>query len=152
MSFIWSLSCSAKVGRAAGFALQDERLDNRARFSILADVKGKALILMVCLLAYLAGWTAVPRLVQAAAHQDCCAKMALAGAHGCPKEGKGEKGCAEKGCAGECLSCPMCYTMIIPVKNPEEPLVLVVKFEYADWQSADLCGYRSDAWKPPNQA
>jgi hypothetical protein len=128
-------------------------------FSILADVKGKALIMMGCLLAYLVGWTAMPRLVQVSAHRDCCAKMAPAGAHGCPKEGhgcpkegKGEKGCAEKGCAGECMSCPLCYTMIIPVRNSEEPVVMVVKSEYADWQSADICGYRSDAWKPPNQA
>src|ERR1700761_6214003 len=107
------------------------------------------MIMMVCLLAYLAGWTAVPRMVQAPAQTtvDCCAKIDKTTPHKCPKEGKGEKRCAD--C---CISCPLCYTMILPAAAPEGPFTLIVKQVYADWQSADIFGYHSDTWKPPNQA
>jgi hypothetical protein len=115
----------------------------------LSWVKGKATIMIVCLLAYLAGWTSVPRMMQAPvqAKADCCAKMDKTAGHKCPKDGKGEKGCAD--C---CISCPLCYTMILPVTGQDEQLSKAITPVYGDLPVAYLYQYYADVWRPPNAA
>jgi len=112
-------------------------------------VKGKAIIMMVCLLAYLAGWTAVPRMMQAPAQAtvDCCAKKDKTAAHKCPKDGKEQKGCTD--C---CMNCPLCYTMILSVFSREGQLSTIVTPLYGDLPVAYLYGYYADVWRPPNTA
>jgi len=104
---------------------------------------------MGCFLAYLAGWTATPQMMQALtrASHECCAKMDKKAGHECPKEGQRDKGGAD--C---CMSCPMCYTMILPVASHEGPLESVVTQSYPDLQSVYLYSYHADAWKPPIKA
>ncbi len=105
--------------------------------------------MMVCLLAYLAGWTAVPRMMQAPCQTtvDCCDKTDKAVGHQCPKDGKGEKGCAD--C---CVSCPLCYTMILPVISSEGQPALAAVPNYGELPIIYLYGYYADVWKPPNAA
>jgi hypothetical protein len=115
----------------------------------LRIVKVKAMIMMVCLLAYLAGWTAVPRMMRAPEQGavDCCAKMDKTNAHQCPKDGKQEKGCAD--C---CLNCPMCYTMILPGFTGQGNPSIVVTSSFGELPVAYLYQYYADVWRPPNAA
>jgi hypothetical protein len=105
--------------------------------------------MMVCLLAYLAGWTAVPRMMQAPVQPsaDCCAKMDKTAAHKCPKDEKGTKGCAD--C---CISCPLCYTMILPVAAREGQFSTLITPFYGELPVAYLYQYYADVWRPPNAA
>ena len=107
------------------------------------------MIMMVCLLAYMAGWAAVPRMMQAPAQATghCCAKMSKTTSHKCPKEGKGEKGCADCG-----VSCPLCYTMILPIIVGHGKSSQVVSPIYGELPVAYLYQYYADVWRPPNAA
>ena len=112
-------------------------------------MKGKAIIMMICLLAYLAGWTAVPRMMQAPVEGKvgCCAKTDGTAAHKCPKDGKGEKGCAD--C---CINCPLCYTMILPVLRQDAQQVEIFSRVYGELPVAYHYQYYADVWRPPNAA
>jgi hypothetical protein len=108
--------------------------------------------MMVCLLAYLAGWTAVPRMMQAPPEKtaDCCAKMNKTTAHKCPKDEKQKCPKDEKGCADCCMSCPLCYTMILSVFNREGQPSGIIASLYGEFPVAYLYQYYADVWRPPN--
>ena len=108
-------------------------------------MKGKAVIVLCCVLAYMAGWMAVPRMMEPV-RKDCCAKaMGKKGAHHCPKDDKGDKGCMDCG-----VSCPMCYTMLMPATSLEEAAVMVARRSYPDVHAAYRFRFHPVAWKPPD--
>jgi hypothetical protein len=111
-------------------------------------VKYKAFILLLSGLAYIVGWTAVPHLTETPVQKQCCAKAMAKTAHPeCPKEGKEDGRCAD--C---CLSCPMCFTTVISVREELSSPGYIIKRVYPVFQSVYIYEYHADAWKPPNRA
>lgn len=132
-------------------------------FSIFVLVKLKAFILVVCAVAYLAEWLAMPGRMgtPAAASSElcpgkeiraekpmCCQKAVNGTVHsGCPKPGKG---CNEvPNC---CLDCPLCYLTILPFAQEETGPAAIGKKLYPVFRETCAYGYHADAWKPPNTA
>jgi hypothetical protein len=123
---------------------------------IFGLLKFKAFILLVAVLAYVGEWLAMPASMDmsggasSASPKMCCEKE---GDHrrrcleDCPKPEKQDKGAAD--C---CLSCPMCYTMILPSAQEHTQFFVTVKKLYPSFQSNYVYGYPTDAWKPPNRA
>jgi hypothetical protein len=118
-------------------------------------LKFKAFILLVAVLAYVGEWLAMPAsmdmsgaamgMASSASPKMCCEKEG--DRHQCPKPEK--KGNGATDC---CLSCPMCYTMILPSAQEHTQFFVTVKKLYPSFQSEHVYGYPTDAWKPPNRA
>ncbi len=115
----------------------------------LSTVKGRAMIMMVCVLAYMAGWAALPRMMQSSGQTTigCSAKMDKTPGHKCPTDGKCENGCPD--C---CVSCPLCYTMILPAFFPNDRPAVVEAPLYGKLTVAFFAPYAADVWRPPNVA
>ena len=109
-------------------------------------MKGKAIIILCCVLAYMVGWMAVPQIMQPI-EKSCCTKATeKAGEHHCPKESKENRKCTDCG-----ISYPICYVMIMPATGPEGITVVVSSRSYPEYYSTYLYRFHSDTWKPPNE-
>jgi hypothetical protein len=126
------------------------RLSWAEKLLYLAVVKGRAIIMVIGMLAYLAGWMAMPQMMQVRTQPavDCCAKkMDRPTNPAAPKEGKGEKAGAD--C---CTSCPLCYMMIISVFNRPVPPLTIAASSYGAFTMAYHYQYDADVWRPPSVA
>jgi hypothetical protein len=118
------------------------------------QVKFKAAILSLCLLAYFAELAALPVSPTVAFGKMCCAgKMKMTGHHGCPKSTKSSNSPA-KDCNSckDCLNCPLCYTIVLTGLAAAEKNTILLSKVYPAYHSNYSFEYYSAAWKPPNIA
>jgi len=105
--------------------------------------------LTICTLFYLVEYAATPRLMA-----DIASRMEAMAHSGCGECAKGKCPKSSKECnptSDCCLSCPMCFVMLLPTPIKHSDPV-TVSLEYPVWTSSYAYQYCVSCWKPPNAA
>ncbi|WP_188937109.1 hypothetical protein [Puia dinghuensis] len=65
-----------------------------------------------------------------------------------PKQ-KGHDQCPQPDCY---LNCPLCFVMVLPASDVDQPIASVFNRVYPVYIDSYAYSYHASAWKPPNEA